>query len=397
MRSLRLIVPTRPDTDRAYSRCSASWQHHKEATVVKNLTAADIQNLQPSDPDLACSICSKLLKEAVKTPCCGSSFCDTCIRPHLKENHNVCPECESKVTGGAKGLVVDEDRRQRSQDYIDDLVRASKEAAGTGSSEDGKDEAEKEADPASSPKPGSEPGEASVSGDKAASEPAGPAEDDLYKLAAPAPEMEPKPSNDGSVSASRPSAEPEPGRASTSPLPGVNGLPPMPMPPMMMNSGGGMMMGPGGVNNLAMLQQQFMHHSMMLQNPALPPPMRAQLMMARQHVNNQIILIQQQQMAAAQQQNRQGAPPQFARGGAGGRGGRGGRGGGRGGNSNRFNLSDFQARLQEQQANQGPALHQHNNVRRPPTGPKRAREGDAIELTSGDVDDGPPGKVSRQD
>jgi hypothetical protein len=92
----------------------------------KNLTAADVQDLEPSDPDLTCPLCSKLLRDAVKTPCCSTSFCESCIKSSLADNDNVCPECES-VVKNASLLVVDEDRRQRVKEYIDEVVKASRD------------------------------------------------------------------------------------------------------------------------------------------------------------------------------------------------------------------------------------------------------------------------------
>ncbi|XP_070493388.1 E3 ubiquitin-protein ligase RBBP6-like isoform X2 [Chironomus tepperi] len=49
--------------------------------------------------DLLCSICKNIFKDAVMIPCCGSSFCDECIRTSLLESDdNECPECSEKGT-----------------------------------------------------------------------------------------------------------------------------------------------------------------------------------------------------------------------------------------------------------------------------------------------------------
>ncbi|KAH9811558.1 DWNN domain-containing protein [Melampsora americana] len=97
------FVIARPD--------DASWKQHKSVV-------ADIQSLRPSDPDLACSICSTLLKSAVKTSCCRSAFC-----------YDLCPECETKLSSNlSKSLIEDEERRTRSREYVEDLLRASKES-----------------------------------------------------------------------------------------------------------------------------------------------------------------------------------------------------------------------------------------------------------------------------
>jgi protein MPE1 len=103
---------------------SASWNAHLATT--KNLSANDIQNLAPTDPDLTCPICSKLLRDAVLTPCCSISFCQECVHNFLNENDFLCPECESRIKNLDK-LKVDEGRRGRVKVYIDEMVEASKE------------------------------------------------------------------------------------------------------------------------------------------------------------------------------------------------------------------------------------------------------------------------------
>lgn len=49
--------------------------------------------------DLTCAICKSIFKDAVMTPCCGSSFCDECVRTALLESDdNECPDCKEKGT-----------------------------------------------------------------------------------------------------------------------------------------------------------------------------------------------------------------------------------------------------------------------------------------------------------
>lgn len=56
------------------------------------------QKLEPPE-DLLCSICKGIFKDAVMIPCCGSSFCDECIRTALLEtDDSECPECAEKGT-----------------------------------------------------------------------------------------------------------------------------------------------------------------------------------------------------------------------------------------------------------------------------------------------------------
>lgn len=107
-------------------RNSASWLAHRAITA--NMSASDIQNLAPTDPDLTCPICSKLLNEAVLTPCCSTAFCEECLSNALLDNDMLCPECETRIKSLEK-LKVDEDRRERAKKYVDETVAASKEAA----------------------------------------------------------------------------------------------------------------------------------------------------------------------------------------------------------------------------------------------------------------------------
>ena len=102
---------------------SASWDKHR--AVQANLTSSDIQNSAPTDPDLVCPLCSRLLRDAVKTGCCSTSYCEECIHNYLSENDFVCPECESKIKS-LKNLTKDEDRRERAKKYLEDTLKASK-------------------------------------------------------------------------------------------------------------------------------------------------------------------------------------------------------------------------------------------------------------------------------
>jgi protein MPE1 len=112
------FVIARPD--------STSWDLHR--AIAPNLSADEVKNSQPTDPDLTCPICSKLLRDAVVTPCCGTAFCDDCIRTSLARNNNACPECETRLKSPSQ-LKVDDDRRRRVAEYVAEMVRAGKEAA----------------------------------------------------------------------------------------------------------------------------------------------------------------------------------------------------------------------------------------------------------------------------
>lgn len=49
--------------------------------------------------ELICTICKGIFRDAVMVPCCGSSFCDDCVRTALLESEdNECPDCKEKET-----------------------------------------------------------------------------------------------------------------------------------------------------------------------------------------------------------------------------------------------------------------------------------------------------------
>lgn len=91
------------------------------------MSSNDVESA-PTDPDLTCQLCNRLLRDAVKTPCCSHSYCEECIQNYLSENDFVCAECESKVKS-LKQLVKDEDRRERAKKYLEDTLKASKALA----------------------------------------------------------------------------------------------------------------------------------------------------------------------------------------------------------------------------------------------------------------------------
>ena len=91
------------------------------------MTPQEVRETQPSDPDLACPICKKVIWEAVKTPCCSTSYCEECVTNWLMDHEFVCESCESKV-GSLEELVVDEELRERVGVYIEgEIVRSKRE------------------------------------------------------------------------------------------------------------------------------------------------------------------------------------------------------------------------------------------------------------------------------
>ncbi|KAG6831091.1 hypothetical protein H0H92_012768 [Tricholoma furcatifolium] len=104
----------------------ASWQ--KQVSRVKALSVADVREKAPTDSSLACPIDHKLFRDAVKTPCCGTLYCEECIQTHLLERDFICPNCGKKVASLDK-LVVDKPMRTKVADYIEKAIEDSKKEA----------------------------------------------------------------------------------------------------------------------------------------------------------------------------------------------------------------------------------------------------------------------------
>ncbi|KAL0567645.1 Protein mpe1 [Marasmius crinis-equi] len=101
----------------------ASWQ--KQVSRSKGLTIAEIRERPPSDSTLACPIDNKLFRDAVKTPCCGTLYCEDCIQTHLLERDFICPNCAKKIPSLDK-LVADKDTRAKVSEYIEKAIEESK-------------------------------------------------------------------------------------------------------------------------------------------------------------------------------------------------------------------------------------------------------------------------------
>ena len=84
--------------------------------------------MPPSDPSLACPIDGKLFRDAVKTPCCGTLYCEECVQTHLLERDFLCPNCARKIPSLDK-LIVDKPMRARVHEYVDAEIEKSKQEA----------------------------------------------------------------------------------------------------------------------------------------------------------------------------------------------------------------------------------------------------------------------------
>lgn len=100
---------------------------------MKGLTVADVRERAPTDSSLACPIDNRLFRDAVKSPCCDTSYCEECIQTHLLERDFVCPNCGKKITSLDK-LVVDKPMRTKVADYIDKVIEQSKKDSEEGMS-----------------------------------------------------------------------------------------------------------------------------------------------------------------------------------------------------------------------------------------------------------------------
>lgn len=90
------------------------------------MTAAEVREKPPTDSTLACPICSKLLRDAVKTPCCSRTYCEECIQTHLLERDFICPGCDAKIPSLDK-LIPNKEMRSKVSEYIEKAIAESKD------------------------------------------------------------------------------------------------------------------------------------------------------------------------------------------------------------------------------------------------------------------------------
>ncbi|KAK7687897.1 hypothetical protein QCA50_009116 [Cerrena zonata] len=108
----------------------ASWHKQvKQVTRPKNLSEADIRERKPTDTSLICTIDNKLLKDPVKTPCCGTVYCEECIQTHLLERDFVCPSCSAKIQSLDK-LIPEKAMRAKVGEYIEREIEKGGVVAG---------------------------------------------------------------------------------------------------------------------------------------------------------------------------------------------------------------------------------------------------------------------------
>ncbi|KAJ9125433.1 hypothetical protein QFC22_000394 [Naganishia vaughanmartiniae] len=240
-----------------------AWKKHTKA---KALTEADVREGAGTDSALSCPICSRLLREAVRTPCCKTLYCEECIHTTLLEQDFVCPSCESKIVSLDR-LKPDDEARQKVEDFVKLEIERSKESN------------------ANSDDAGNSDADNSV--DKRAKE-----EENASEGVKQEQSPKPVPTSSEKPSPAVKEGTPEPGEI-TGEDNQVNANMVMSNNNFDMNAMNmmGMMMGMNPMMQFQALQMQATQTMMALQNPQLPPPMRMQLMMQLQMQQNAMQMI----------------------------------------------------------------------------------------------------------
>ncbi|CAG8560673.1 13376_t:CDS:10 [Dentiscutata erythropus] len=108
----------------------AAWQkfHARQKSYVTSNEV--LEDTLPIPAELQCMLCSRLLKEAVITPCCRASFCDECIRhalinPEQDDQQFKCPNCQSHLVPDE--LVPNKAARETVDGHLRDWARRRNE------------------------------------------------------------------------------------------------------------------------------------------------------------------------------------------------------------------------------------------------------------------------------
>ncbi|KAI9432614.1 hypothetical protein H4582DRAFT_2058495, partial [Lactarius indigo] len=103
---------------------SASWQ--RQTNKSKSLSEAEVRERPSKDPTIICPIDNRIFRDAVKTPCCGTAYCEDCIQSHLLEKDFICPSYK---------LAIDKPTRMKVADYIAREIEASQKEEDSHTSE----------------------------------------------------------------------------------------------------------------------------------------------------------------------------------------------------------------------------------------------------------------------
>ncbi|KAL9936418.1 hypothetical protein V8E36_004486 [Tilletia maclaganii] len=283
---------------------TAAWKENQARS--KPLSENDVYAQVPSDSSLACPLCAKLLRNAVKTPCCATLYCEECIQTHLLEHDFQCAECERRIADLAD-LKRDEETIKKVRAYVEDAMTRHERGQKGGEQGQGSTEGAKGTTDIKQEKGGDEGNVTSTTTDKSATSAAeqpvttgsevsgGKREGALTgsdsKVGTPTRKPTPLPPPGKHALPPKPAGGPpldHPGSGTDTPPRGpprsVHGEPPHSspdpnIPPSHPHQQKGFV-------NPALLLPQMM---MMLQNPHLPGPVRMQVQMNVQMIQSQII------------------------------------------------------------------------------------------------------------
>eukprot|EP00112_Aurelia_sp_Birch-Aquarium-sp1_P009443 Seg2073.1 transcript_id=Seg2073.1/GoldUCD/mRNA.D3Y31 product="E3 ubiquitin-protein ligase RBBP6" protein_id=Seg2073.1/GoldUCD/D3Y31 len=79
------------------------------------VVSSDNHSVKSVPVELQCPMCKKLLHDAVLIPCCGTSYCDECIRNYLIDNDFACPSCKEKTS--PDNLIANKSLRQAVENF----------------------------------------------------------------------------------------------------------------------------------------------------------------------------------------------------------------------------------------------------------------------------------------
>ncbi|KAG8741716.1 hypothetical protein FRC10_002543 [Ceratobasidium sp. 414] len=92
----------------------AAWQ--KQRARPKALTSAEIYAAPApaAHSNLACPICERLTKNAVRTPCCRTTYCEECLQTHLLD-HDFADEKRREEVGEVVRSMIEESRKESTK------------------------------------------------------------------------------------------------------------------------------------------------------------------------------------------------------------------------------------------------------------------------------------------
>ena len=95
----------------------ASWEsYQKKAGGVASKPEEPKGSKELQDRGVECSMCHKMMRDAVKTPCCKNVYCEECIQNALLESDFVCPTCDAKEIL-LDSLHPDTETRNKVEEY----------------------------------------------------------------------------------------------------------------------------------------------------------------------------------------------------------------------------------------------------------------------------------------